>query len=80
MSKIAQDRDATYNVANLASLFTVCALAIEAADEYADHIQESAMQDIKHVLEWGAVLAQDVCAQVERETASLRDAGSRGAM
>lgn len=64
--RIAANRGPSYNVAQLASLFSVCGLALDGVDEYGEEIQRIALQDIKHVLEWGAVLSVDICQEVER--------------
>lgn len=61
---------AMYATANLASLFTVCALAINEAEEWSDEIRKNLMQDIKHVLEMGALLAEDAGALAEKQGAT----------
>lgn len=56
-----QHRDrVSYAVANLAALFTVCALALNEAEEWDDDIRKRVTQDIKHVLELGALITEDV--------------------
>lgn len=56
-----QHRDrVSFAVANLAALFTVCALALNEAEEWDDDIRKRVTQDIKHVLELGALLTEDV--------------------
>ncbi|MBX3598794.1 MAG: hypothetical protein KF874_14600 [Rhizobiaceae bacterium] len=47
----------SYNVFELSSLFSVCALALSASDERADNIADRLRQEIKHTLELGARLA-----------------------
>jgi hypothetical protein len=60
------ERDSTsYAVANLSSLFTVCALALNDAEDWSDEIRKSVTQDIKHVLQMGAILASDACVMAE---------------
>lgn len=66
MKRIADDTSPSYDVAQLASLFTVCAAALDGAEEYADHIKDGIHTDVKHVLEWGAVLAAEIAGDVER--------------
>lgn len=63
----ANQRDSvSYAIANLSSLFTVCALAINDAEDWSEEIRKSVTQDIKCVLEWGAILATDTCAMAEK--------------
>jgi len=64
--RIAANRGPSYNVAQLASLFAVCGLALDGVEEYSEDIASTALYDIKHCLEWGAVLATDICADVDR--------------
>lgn len=66
MKRIAEDRGSSYNVAQLASLFTVCAAAMDGAENYADDYRDCIHTDVKHVLEWGAVLAGNIAEDVER--------------
>ena len=65
MKMIAANRGPTYNVAMLSSLFTVCAAALDGADEFSDEIAEGIRMSVKHTLEWGAVLASDIVGEVE---------------
>ena len=65
MKRIGENCSPSYAVANLASLFTVCACALDGADSFSDEIADRVRQDIKHVLEWGALLATEICAEVE---------------
>jgi hypothetical protein len=66
MSRIAENRGPTYDVAQLSSLFTVCAAALDGSNEYSDDIAEGIRQSVQHILEWGAVLANDICGDVEK--------------
>ena len=66
--KIAANRDHAYHVSQLGSLFSVCALALGAVDDYRDDIRDTAVTEIQQVLEWGAVLAGNVCEEAERLT------------
>lgn len=52
-------------VCNLASLFTVCAHALNDLKDWSDEVRERSTQDIKHVLELGAVMAVDAAIKVE---------------
>lgn len=61
------DASPAYRVANISSLFSVCALALESVGEFRDDIRERLTLDIKHVLEMGAVLAEDLISDVERQ-------------
>lgn len=60
---------AMHATANLASLFTVCALAINETEEWSEEIRRSVTQDVKHVLEMGAVLAEDAAALAAKDEA-----------
>ncbi len=66
----SQRDDIVFEIANLGSLFTVCALALNDADDWSDEIRKRVTQDIKFVLEWGARHAEDVGGLADRE---LRD-------
>lgn len=66
MSLVAENRGASYNVAQLSSLFTVCAVALDGSDEYSEDFADGIRQSVKHILEWGAVLASDICGDVEK--------------
>lgn len=66
MRRIGQGHGPSYAVANLASICTVCAIALDGTDDWADDIASSARQDIKHVLELAALLAVDACCEVEK--------------
>lgn len=66
--RIGANPNLSYRIANLASLFSVCALAIDAAEDLNDNIRRRSAQDIKHVLEWGALCAEDACAEAEEVT------------
>lgn len=61
---------AAYAVSNLGSLFTVCALALNDAEDWSEEIRKRVTQDIKHVLELGAVLAIDAGSLIEGEIAT----------
>lgn len=63
---------ASYAMANLSSLFTVCALALSDAQEWSEEIRKSVTQDVKHVLEMGALLAEDAAALAEASEANAR--------
>ncbi|WP_275790467.1 hypothetical protein [Pararhizobium gei] len=69
--------DGTYQVANLASLFTVCALALNDVDEWSDEIRKSVTQDVKLVLEMGALLAEDAGLLLERQIAEAKKPEAR---
>ncbi len=60
---------ASYAVANLSSLFTVCALALNDVEGWSDEIRKRVTQDIKHVMEMGALLAEDAAALTEKQIA-----------
>jgi hypothetical protein len=66
MTMIAEKRGPAYDVAQLSSLFTVCAVALDGADEYCDDVAEGIRQSVQHILEWGAVLASNICEDVEK--------------
>lgn len=59
--------DVVTKIANLSSLFTVCALALNDAEEWSDEVAKVVRQDIKHVLEMGALMAGDTQLAVERK-------------
>lgn len=63
--RIGEGHGPSYRVANLASLMTVCAVALDGSTEWTDEIARRIREDVKHVLEWGALLAIDVCEEVE---------------
>lgn len=63
----AQHRNsASYQVSNLSSLFTVCALALNDTEEWSEDYRKRATEEIKLVLELGAYLAVEACVLVER--------------
>lgn len=62
----------SYEIANLSSLFTVCALALNDAENWSDEVRTRVTQDIKHVLEYGALLAVDAGELAERQLGALR--------
>jgi hypothetical protein len=66
MKLIAENRGPSYNVAQLSSLFTVCAVALDGSDEFSADFADGVRQSVKHVLEWGAVLADDIVEEVEK--------------
>lgn len=66
-----QRDDVVYQIANLSSLFTVCALALNDAEEWSDEVGEVVRQDIKHVLEMGALMVRDTQLAVERKLEAL---------
>jgi hypothetical protein len=58
--------DPVYAVSTLSSLFTVCALAIDGTVDFRKDNQERAIEEIRCVLNMGAMIAQDVAVLVER--------------
>lgn len=60
---------ASYAIANLSSLFTVCALALNDVEGWSEEIRRRVTQDIKHVMEMGALLAEDAAALAEKQIA-----------
>jgi hypothetical protein len=64
--------DAVYAVSNLSSLFTVCALAVKGSDEYCEDIRERVLDDVTEVLQWGALLAEDIASQVAEQIERAR--------
>lgn len=62
-----QRDDVVTKIANLGSLFTVCALAVNDAENWSDDVASRVRQDIKCVLEWGALMAGDTQLAVERK-------------
>lgn len=59
--------DPVYAVSNLSSLFTVCAIAIDGADDFREDIKDRLLEEIRCVLNMGAIIAQDVAVLVERQ-------------
>jgi hypothetical protein len=53
-------------VSNLSSLFTVCALAIDGVADFRQDIKERCIEEIRCVLNMGALIAQDVAIFVEK--------------
>lgn len=66
MADTSAELSAMYEVADLQSLFTVCALALESVDDLREDIRYRKTQDIKHVLEWGARKSDALCERVEK--------------
>ena len=64
-SRIGDGHGPSYRVANLSSLMTVCAVALDGSGEWTDTIARSIRQDVKFVLEWGARLASQIGEEVE---------------
>jgi hypothetical protein len=60
---------ATYAISNIASLITVCSVALADSSTWGDKVRETITQDIVHVLELAAILAEDAAVLAERETA-----------
>lgn len=63
--------DVVTQIANLDSLFTVCALAVNDAENWSDDVAARVRQEIRSVLEWGALLTGDVQLEVERKLEAL---------
>lgn len=63
--------DVVTQIAIISSLFTVCALAVDDAENWNDAVGARVRQDIRSVLEWGALLAGDTQLQVERKLEAL---------
>ena len=63
-------KDTIYAIANLASLFTVCAMAVSDIDDWSDDVRKGVTQDIKSVLELGAILADEAAVLAERQIRS----------
>ncbi|MHA6641320.1 hypothetical protein [Mesorhizobium sp. A623] len=59
--------DPVYAVSNLASLFTVCAMALDGASSFRADIRDRLTKEIEQVLNMGALIAEDVALLVERE-------------
>lgn len=68
---------AAYAISNLSSLFTVCALALSDAQEWSEEIRQSVTQDVKYVLEMGAMLAEDAAVLAEKEIAKAAQGGQK---
>lgn len=66
MKRIGQGHGPSYDVANLASLFTVCAVALDGSNEWSDAVADRIRADIKHVLEWGSLLAEGMVIEIEK--------------
>ena len=66
-----QRDDMVTQIAIISSLFTVCALAVNDAENWRDDIGARVRQDIRSVLEWGALLAGDTQLAVERKLEAL---------
>lgn len=66
-----QRDDLVTKIANLGSLFTVCALAVNDAENWSDDVAARVRQEIRCVLEWGALLTGDVQIEVERKLEEL---------
>lgn len=66
-----QRDDVVTKIANLGSLFTVCALAVNDAENWSDDVACRVRQEIRSVLEWGALLTGDVQLEVERKMEAL---------
>lgn len=60
--------DPVYQVSNLGSLFSVCAAALEGASIYREDIRERLHDEIRLVLQLGAVLTLDVATTVDNAT------------
>lgn len=60
------ETDPVYKVSNLGSLFTVCALALDAAHDWCDDIRDRAIDEVKTVLQWGAMLSLDIASAVDK--------------
>lgn len=66
--------DPVYEVANLGSLFTTCALALEAAAHYRADIRERTIDEVVCVLQLGALLAEDAGCTVDKAVSANRRA------
>jgi hypothetical protein len=69
--------DPLYMVSNLGSLFSVCALALEGVAAYREDLRERMTENIRLVLQMGAVLALDTGCAVDNaleEAKSIRRA------
>ena len=62
-------KNVIFAISNLSSLFTVCALALNDAQDWSDDVRHRVTLDIKHVMEMGALLAEDAAALAEKEAA-----------
>ena len=69
----------SYSVFDLSSLFSVCALALAGTDEWSEDIADRLRQDIKHVLELGARLAEKVGVEVSHLEGKVDDQEKGGA-
>jgi hypothetical protein len=66
-----QRDDVVTQIAIISSLFTVCALAVNDAENWSDDVGARIRQEIRCVLEWGALMAGDTQLAVERKLEAL---------
>lgn len=64
--RIGENPEASYEIANLTSIITVCAVALDGSDEWTDEIARGIRHDVQHVLEWAALIATEINVKVER--------------
>ncbi len=62
-------------VANLSSLFTVCALALEGATEWRGDIRDRVTEDVKHVLHFAALIAETEVLEVVAKAVEAKKGG-----
>lgn len=77
VNRIGADADPVYRVANLTSLIAVCAMALDAVDEFNDDIRKRTTMDIKHVLELSTIYAEETIVDVERAISAAKKGGAK---